>query len=444
MTQALLKFVQGALVGNDGEALVVDQGLAVTVTNSDNAGVLSWRIELLYAPPDSVHHFSGPILLAEGSGGAPSVLFTPDVVGSYRFRLTVYSAAAFRGLVDVDIRNVAVVTPNHHFLVYAPQLSPPALPLTGAGAKPNEFNFGGQPFGWAGDNASAARGLNETLKRVDTLLVDPPSVTLDTPGVYTIAIPEHATELEYELVGPGGSGGSGYRGAPGTNQTGGGGGGAGARSFGAIPCSVLRALGSEITVTVGAPGVPGASATVDDTANAATPGTHTEIAVGASVLDVAQRGRTGSAGATGTSVVGIFDGGYGTIDGQGGAASNPGTPSAPSTGISTNRGAGGGGGGISSAGVIRDGGVSGYPLHLLAGPAAGGTAPGGHGDDAPVAVQQGAGGGGGASDDAGPGGKGGDGSSPGGGGGGGGSRHGHNSGAGGNGGNGRARLTWRY
>ena len=50
------------------------------------------------------------------------------------------------------------------------------------------------------------------------------SVTLDTPGVYTIAIPEHATTLEYELMGPGGSGGSGYRGAPGTNQTGGGGG----------------------------------------------------------------------------------------------------------------------------------------------------------------------------------------------------------------------------
>ncbi|MFA5436206.1 MAG: hypothetical protein WC372_09235, partial [Candidatus Neomarinimicrobiota bacterium] len=169
---ALLKFTQGALIGADGQALVVVGGTPVTVGNSTGAtDVGSWTIELLYAPPGSALFTLVPVMKAAGAATPPNWVFSPDVAiyGLYRIRLTVYSGAGYTGSKDVDIRNVGVVTPNRKFLVFSPQIDPPPLPLTGAGAKPHEFNFNGQPFGWAGDNEPTARGLNEALLLLDTL-----------------------------------------------------------------------------------------------------------------------------------------------------------------------------------------------------------------------------------------------------------------------------------
>ncbi len=169
---ALLKFKQGALIGADGESLVVAGGAPVTVENSTGAtDVGSWVLELLYAPPGSVLFTATPVVLAVGGATAPTYLFTPDllVYGLYRFRLTVYSGAGYTGSQDVDIRNVGVVTPNRKFLVFSPQVDPRPLPLTGVGAKPHEFNFNGQPFGWAGGTEPAARGLNDALLFLDSL-----------------------------------------------------------------------------------------------------------------------------------------------------------------------------------------------------------------------------------------------------------------------------------
>ena len=169
---ALLKFMQGALIGVDGQALVVAGGAPVTVGNSTGAtDVGSWTIELLYAPPGSALFTLVPVMVAAGAATPPNWVFSPDVgiYGLYRIRLTVYSGAGYTGTADVDIRNVGVVTPNRKFLVFSPQVDPKPLPLTGAGAKPHEFNFNGQPFGWAGDNEPTARGLNEALLFLDTL-----------------------------------------------------------------------------------------------------------------------------------------------------------------------------------------------------------------------------------------------------------------------------------
>jgi hypothetical protein len=170
---ALLKFTQGLTIGLDGRSLVVASGAAVTVENSTGAVDLqSWTIELLYAPPGSVLFTLTPQTVAVGGATAPTWVFTPDagVYGLYRIRLTTYSGPGYTGTRDVDIRNVAVVTPNQKFLVYSPQLDPKPLPMTGTGAKPNEFNFNGQPFGWAGDDEPTARGLNEALLYLDSIV----------------------------------------------------------------------------------------------------------------------------------------------------------------------------------------------------------------------------------------------------------------------------------
>jgi hypothetical protein len=183
---ALLKFTQGILIGADGLALAVAEGVSVTVGNSTGAtDVGSWTIELLYAPPGSTLYTLIPVMKAVGGATAPTWVFTPDagIYGLYRIRLTVYSGAGYTGTRDVDIRNVAVVTPNQHYLVYSPQLDPAPLPSTGVGAKPNEFNFNGQPFGWAGDGSTATRGLNEALLHLDGLVT-----TVGSPNLhFTIA-----------------------------------------------------------------------------------------------------------------------------------------------------------------------------------------------------------------------------------------------------------------
>lgn len=160
--QALIKFTQGPNTGLAGEAVAgtLSDGACV-VTNGDNTGVVSWKYEVLYVPPGSAVPLS-----VQGPGATTSFSFTPDVPGTYRLRLT--AAGVGSGDSNVDIRCFCVPFPNG--LIAPPyQRNPDQLPLTGAGGKPDEMNVAGQPFGWDGIEAPAAKLLYQALEKLDGL-----------------------------------------------------------------------------------------------------------------------------------------------------------------------------------------------------------------------------------------------------------------------------------
>lgn len=173
---ALLKFSQGATVGADGRALVVASSVTpVTIENSDNTNVGSYLIELLYAPPDNptystvVPGVTLPLVLASGDG-IPSANLNVNggYVGTYRVRLTTWPGAGQSGTPDVDIRCVSVPTPNQKIILPPYQKFPDPLPLSGLGSKPDELNFDGQTWGWAGSNETVSfRLVNEALRMLD-------------------------------------------------------------------------------------------------------------------------------------------------------------------------------------------------------------------------------------------------------------------------------------
>lgn len=153
MPTALIKYTQGALVGNPGEALAGVPGVLVKVENNNNAGVQSWRINLVYVPPGSGVPVALP-LAQDAADNTPYAEFLPDLVpGSYRLQLFVYSGTGFSGSSEQDIRNFVVPDPAYG-IVYPPyQMMPPKLPLPGTGydnEKPDELNLLGQPYGWDG------------------------------------------------------------------------------------------------------------------------------------------------------------------------------------------------------------------------------------------------------------------------------------------------------
>jgi hypothetical protein len=152
MATALLKFTQGALVG-DGEALKVLPGIAVTVENSDDTGVASAILDLHYVPPGSSVAIAVPLAQNPAGPVAPTLVTPDSTPGCYRHRLRVYSGAGYTGVVDEDIRNIGVPDPVYDFIFPPYQEVPAKLPVTGSGlpgAKPDELNFGGQPYGWDG------------------------------------------------------------------------------------------------------------------------------------------------------------------------------------------------------------------------------------------------------------------------------------------------------
>lgn len=158
---ALLRFVQGTRSGAPGEALVVVAGTSVNISNGgDNTDVKSWRIELLEGPVGSSFEQTpgAPTVLAQNAADpSPGVVLTPDNTfsGSYRIRLTVWDAENYAGVQDVDIRVFTVPTPNKSIILPPYQKLPDPLPLPGSGkpgAKPDEMNFEGQPYGWSGPN----------------------------------------------------------------------------------------------------------------------------------------------------------------------------------------------------------------------------------------------------------------------------------------------------
>lgn len=164
---ALLKFVQGATTGPDGEALYCTTGTQVDVSNVSNVDVASWQIDLLYTPPGSGVAVATPLAFSN-TATAPAASFTPDVAGCFRVRLTVYESAGRVGVSNVDIRNVIVRTSKHGWVLPPFQDLPLPLPLLGSsepGEKPNELNVGGQALGWHGGNSDGL--LHNILKEID-------------------------------------------------------------------------------------------------------------------------------------------------------------------------------------------------------------------------------------------------------------------------------------
>jgi hypothetical protein len=148
---ALIKFVQGTTVGPDGEAIVGVDGTAVNVLNSSNVNVQSWEIDLVNTPPGSTVPVQVPLAF-DNNNDTPSATFTPDVRGSYRIQLKVWSVPNRAGTPNIDIRNFCVPDATGHILPPY-QKDPDPLPTTASGlpgAKPNEMNINGEEFGWAG------------------------------------------------------------------------------------------------------------------------------------------------------------------------------------------------------------------------------------------------------------------------------------------------------
>jgi hypothetical protein len=189
---ALLKFSQGLNVGADGLALKGVIGTAVNVQNSDNTGVVSWQIDLVYSDPASAVFPATPYAFNDNSN-TPFAAFTPDVRGCYRFVLSVWDVPnRFGPPTSRDIRIFAV--PEVHGLVAPPaQLWPRPLPVPASGEtgnRPNEFNFDGQPDGWAGNGADDGL-LNELVRRVDSTVSsarqEKLTVTLNGQTAFTLS-----------------------------------------------------------------------------------------------------------------------------------------------------------------------------------------------------------------------------------------------------------------
>lgn len=165
MVQALLQITQAANVGNDGEALVGDTAAAVVFSNADDTDVILWKYQLHYRPPGSAVPLvtQGPNSTSTFNMGTP----TAAKPGCYRVQLTVTDAL---GNEDTDIRCFAVPTTNRDWIIPPDQRNPPPLPLEGVGAKPDECNFGGQTFGWTGDDNAARKLLHAILVEIDGAL----------------------------------------------------------------------------------------------------------------------------------------------------------------------------------------------------------------------------------------------------------------------------------
>lgn len=178
---ALLKFWQGATIGNDGEALEVTSGTTVNINSANLTDVDTWTLERLDAPPGSGLEVvpGNPVLVDSGGGGDPvGYTFVPPagVSGCYRFRLVFVDS---NGVTDTDIRNVGVRDSLSGMIPPPFQDLPRPLPLTGPGSKPNELNFGGQPYGWMGEGSGD--GLHHDIVRRSGLVLAEPGDTEARP-----------------------------------------------------------------------------------------------------------------------------------------------------------------------------------------------------------------------------------------------------------------------
>jgi hypothetical protein len=269
-----------------------------------------------------------------------------------------------------------------------------------------------------------------------------------TAGASSWSKPAGAKRVRVQLWGGGGGGGGGGRGAAGTLVAGGGGGGSGACMNFEFNASLL---GATETVTIGAGGNAGASASTDSSTGG-TGGSGGLSSFGAWVTCYGGGGGVGGsqgAGATGNAGGGGFQGNQGASASTTGAAGVTGVPSTTTSSSMAGNGGGGSGAGLPTTHASANGGGGGRftPLNLTGGSA--GTAPGGAGasgnssttNASTGGIVGASGGGGGASNAGGIGGSGGAGGFGAGGGGGGAAPNGSASGAGGAGGAGYAIIT---
>jgi len=166
---ALLKFAIDSVDGPDGQAAELvfsDLPKDVVVKNSDDTGVGSWQLDLLYSPPGATTPATLELAFAD-DGSSPLNLTVPiNIPGSWRFMLKVWSGANRTGApTDIDIRNVLAKTAAG-FHIPPPQIFPLPLPSLSsgfAGAKPNEVNLGGrEDLGWSGNDSDGL--LNDFLR----------------------------------------------------------------------------------------------------------------------------------------------------------------------------------------------------------------------------------------------------------------------------------------
>lgn len=261
---------------------------------------------------------------------------------------------------------------------------------------------------------------------------------------FTLSIPPECGVIEIEICGGGGGGGGGKRNIAANGVYGGGGGSGGGYSFVSLRASTVRALSSNLTITIGASGSSGNAATVDGAnGGGGGNGTATTVAAGATTILFAPGGAGGSGG-TATNGTGGTSTLWKDAGGNGANSSNTGTPLRPPlAGFATGGGAGGGvdtGGGEENGG---DGGIGGdIRVDNVNRAGAGGSIAtprnGGNASTSATYSPTGGGGGGGGAGRNGGGaaGDGGNGVQGSGGGGGGGSTNGNNSGSGGKGGEG--------
>ena len=127
MAVAAIKFTQGVTTDLAGRALIGVAGALVNVTNGDNTGVTSYRIELLDVPFNSVLPEG---VLVDAIGPTPFASFTPDVSGTYQLRLRLNGDDSI-----IDVRDFIV--PNSVGWL---------IPAVKSNAQ--TFNYAGQLKGW--------------------------------------------------------------------------------------------------------------------------------------------------------------------------------------------------------------------------------------------------------------------------------------------------------
>lgn len=185
---ALIKYSQSPVVGDDGRALLGILGVPVFVHNANNVEVASWQIDLVYVDNSSGLASHSVPYAFDNNSNTPAAAFIPDVRGSYRVMLSVWSVINRAGNPDsVDIRVFAVPELNG-FITAPSQVYPLPLPDPRTGdvtSKPNELNFGGQLDGWAGDGHTDGL-MNRLLRAVDGNRVLPFQVVESGAGPYEI------------------------------------------------------------------------------------------------------------------------------------------------------------------------------------------------------------------------------------------------------------------
>jgi hypothetical protein len=139
---AAVKYTQNAVVGSAGVAYMGVTGLAVTVANGDDTGVVAWKFEVLDVPIGS----SVPTGVVQ-SGITATWTFTPDVAGGYLVRITVTDALG---------NTVMSIALCFGVLEATGRFVPPFAAI---GAS---VNFTSQARGWA-------KYVNQYLKQIDLI-----------------------------------------------------------------------------------------------------------------------------------------------------------------------------------------------------------------------------------------------------------------------------------